>query len=279
MALVAHPPSRALIDLVRTLGGSWSGYKAMCRCPAHADSTPSLSLRQGREAILVHCFAGCPPKAVLAVLGQIAPTAHQAPETRAPPYDGATLVARLWREGRAIGGTLAEAYLAGRGLAGPLADLRYHPRCPRGPSPHTVFAPALLVGLRAQAGIVAVQRLFLDPSGRCTAKMLLGRPRDAAWRGAPASHVLVLAEGFETAAAFTQIHSLPCWAALGGERFTQLALPSQVRHLILAQDNDPAGARLARRACAHFAALGFAVQRWPPPPDYGDWADRLGAPC
>ena len=52
--------------------------------------------------------------------------------------------------------------------------------------------------------IVAVQRLFLDPSGRCTAKMLLGRPRDAAWRGF-ATHPLVsspelgrlLLEGYE----------------------------------------------------------------------------------
>jgi hypothetical protein len=45
--------------LVRRLGGIWSPDGAMCRCPAHDDRTPSLSVRVGERALLFKCFAGC----------------------------------------------------------------------------------------------------------------------------------------------------------------------------------------------------------------------------
>ena len=39
------------------------------RCPAHADRSPSLSIREGRDGrVLVHCFAGCTPTQILAAL-------------------------------------------------------------------------------------------------------------------------------------------------------------------------------------------------------------------
>lgn len=32
----------------------------LARCPAHADRTPSLAIRERKDgALLVHCFAGC----------------------------------------------------------------------------------------------------------------------------------------------------------------------------------------------------------------------------
>src|SRR3546814_20036356 len=49
MPLTARRPSQELIDLVGALGGTWHGRTAMCLCPAHADSTPSLSIRQGED--------------------------------------------------------------------------------------------------------------------------------------------------------------------------------------------------------------------------------------
>ena len=52
MALTAERPSQQLIDLVGALGGTWHGRTAMCLCPAHSDSTPSLSIRQGNRGIL-----------------------------------------------------------------------------------------------------------------------------------------------------------------------------------------------------------------------------------
>ncbi len=45
--------------------GQWSAC-----CPAHEDRGPSLSVRQTPEgAVLIHCFAGCGPGAVVAALG------------------------------------------------------------------------------------------------------------------------------------------------------------------------------------------------------------------
>ena len=45
-----------------------NGY--VCRCPAHDDDTPSLSIRGGAQGqVLVHCFAGCSYEAVLAAVG------------------------------------------------------------------------------------------------------------------------------------------------------------------------------------------------------------------
>lgn len=45
--------------------GQWSAC-----CPAHEDRSPSLSVRQTPDgSILVHCFGGCGPAAVVAALG------------------------------------------------------------------------------------------------------------------------------------------------------------------------------------------------------------------
>jgi hypothetical protein len=41
----------------------------MARCPGHDDRTPSLSVRQGYEGVLVKCFAGCGLDKILGVLG------------------------------------------------------------------------------------------------------------------------------------------------------------------------------------------------------------------
>lgn len=44
---------------VRRSGSGW-----MARCPAHADRSPSLSIREAGGRILIHCFAGCSIEAV-----------------------------------------------------------------------------------------------------------------------------------------------------------------------------------------------------------------------
>ena len=46
-------------DLVHALGGRMHGTGGMCRCPAHDDATPSLSVTERDGRMLVHCQAGC----------------------------------------------------------------------------------------------------------------------------------------------------------------------------------------------------------------------------
>lgn len=41
-------------------------YKA--RCPAHDDKSPSLSITQKPDRVLIHCFSGCSQKEVISAL-------------------------------------------------------------------------------------------------------------------------------------------------------------------------------------------------------------------
>jgi hypothetical protein len=44
-----------LVDAKRAGPGKW-----LAHCPAHSDSSPSLSIREGMDGrVLLHCFAGC----------------------------------------------------------------------------------------------------------------------------------------------------------------------------------------------------------------------------
>lgn len=54
------------LEAVRETGpGRW-----MARCPAHDDSTPSLSIREvGDGRLLIHCHAGCDADRVMAAAG------------------------------------------------------------------------------------------------------------------------------------------------------------------------------------------------------------------
>lgn len=279
MRLTARKPSQHLIDLVGALEGTWSGWKAMCRCPAHADATPSLSLRQGDRGILVHCFGGCSSADVLRELRRITPgQRYPFPPSSDRSFDSTYIAQRIWDEGREIGGTWAESYLVFRGIVDQFDDLRFHPRCPKGRKPRAEFLPALLVGVRERIDITAVQRIFLKPQGQgYTAKAMIGNPRAASWQGQRATKILALAEGFETAARFTQIKRVPTWSSLGAARLSLLTLPKSIEELIIAEDNDPEGRRAGEAAADAYQRAGLTIRRMPPPAAFDDWAEVPGA--
>lgn len=54
------------LDKPRQTGpGRW-----LARCPAHADKSPSLSIRELDDGrVLMHCFTGCPTADILAAVG------------------------------------------------------------------------------------------------------------------------------------------------------------------------------------------------------------------
>lgn len=210
MPLTARRPSQQLVDIVDTLGGDWSGYTAMCRCPAHSDKDPSLSIRQGDRGIFVTCFADCSREDVLRELRRVRPGRHHPLPVAVLLGRGAN-VERIWDQGRDVPDTLAMRYLERRNLLPPPPDLRFHPRCPYLPRPKTAFLPALLVAVREGRTLVAIQRVFLDPtSADYTRKVMLGTPLFGAWRGREGGTILAIAEGFETADAFTRLDGTPC---------------------------------------------------------------------
>lgn len=83
----------ALLEGVRQTGPN----RWLARCPAHDDRSPSLSIRDAGDRLLVHCFASCPPGDVLSALGLTladlfehdGPTAphHRPHHRRIPPGD------------------------------------------------------------------------------------------------------------------------------------------------------------------------------------------------
>lgn len=270
--------------LVERLGGHWSSNGGMCRCPAHDDRTPSLSVRPGRTRLLLHCFAGCDASVVLRALqaGHLLELSAGGTGELASRCRGrtrTTVALRLWDEARSIDGTPAAAYLASRGLDAAPAELRYHSRTPHGPSPLTQYRPALIAALRDDSGLIAVHRTFIDRSGHGLAALAdprcgLGRFGRGAVRLGGSAPTLGLAEGIETALSATALFGVPCWATLGTERFRRIALPQEIRELLLFLDHDAGGRRAERLAREAFAQVE-RIETHVPQRAGDDWNDVL----
>ena len=270
--------------IVEALGGYWTRNGGMCRCPAHADSTPSLSVRPGTKRLLFHCFAGCEAGQVLAALRRLNLPAGGSLPAEFQTYDArrGTLRAaavQLWSEARPLSGTLGERYLAVRGISEGSSELRFHPRTPHGRKPFTRFAPALIAAVRDDSGLVGVHRTFFDRATNRLAtldppKCALGRLGTGAVRLQPVGDVLGLAEGIETALSATQLFGIPCWAALGTERFRHVALPASVSMLLLFLDRD-AGGRRGEALVRSRLGEQVAIEARYPPRNGDDWNDVL----
>lgn len=275
--------------LVERLGGRWLASSGMCRCPAHDDRTPSLSVRIGVRRLLFHCFAGCNTGNVLSALAaqrllDTEPQAGNVGAALSPADPGSRnrgAAARLWTAARSIERSPAEAYLRSRGLTHEISDLRYHSRTPYGRGAQAIFRPAMLAAVRDGSGLVAVHRTFLDPASSALAdlpvpKRALGRLGQGAVRlQAPRDGLLGLAEGIETAIAATQLSGVPCWATLGTERFARVVLPPSVKRLILFLDNDAGGRRAEKLAREAHGETAIEIEARYPRAAGADWNDVL----
>jgi hypothetical protein len=274
--------------MVESLGGEWRGGGGMCRCPAHADRTPSLSIRAGDRRLLFHCFAGCATKSVILALRTLGllgsdPDAGSTAEPWSPadPDRGArNAAARLWAAAHPIKGSPAEAYLASRGLTLATPALRFLARTPCGRGAQASVRPAMLAAVRDSGGLVAVQRTFLDLGPPRLAEMPgprrgLGRLGEGAVRlRTPADAMLGLAEGIETALAATELSGIACWATLGSARFGRLAIPGGIERLILFLDHDRGGRRAEQLARAAYGGRCRIEPRYAQPAG-ADWNDML----
>ncbi|WP_225883611.1 DUF7146 domain-containing protein [Sphingomonas aliaeris] len=270
--------------IVEQLGGVWHGTRGECRCPAHDDSTPSLSVRLGDTAILFHCFAGCTPIEVMKALQRkrLHDRSAVVMPTDKPKRDMGALAVRLWRASRPIGGTLAEEYLRARGLSPPFSKaLRFNPETILGAGSARRVMPALIAAVESDLGIVAVQRTFLHPTNVLQKpipkpKAALGPLGVAAIRLAPATDELGLAEGVEDALSAMAWFGTPTWALGGVERLAFVAIPEKVRRVIVYGDRGRAAERLLEKAREHLTANGRElVSRVPENQD--DWNDAWRA--
>lgn len=272
--------------IVRQLGGKWQGDFAMCRCPAHADSTASLSVRVGDKAVLFHCFAGCTADAIMAALrsGKIlAAVDHDPGQRHESKADHSKVALAVWRHAEPFPGTLADRYLRSRAIVPNGINARFDPRCQFGAGATKAFAPALIVPIEEDGGVVAIHRTFLRPDGRGKADMpepkwMLGNPGRGAvrWGGIPADGILRLAEGVEDAASVMNMlgTGMFVWPVLGIERYQAVAIPESIKTVVIYSQHGGEAARAIERATPHLTANGrqLVVK---PPPHAGDWNDLL----
>lgn len=294
--------------IVTALGGRWTAHSArsgaLCRCPAHDDRTPSLSVRRGTTTLLFHCFgAGCSAADILTALrrqglwpapqtvrhARSSPRASPGPKRGAQEGSDSTSRAALalWHRAKPLTGTLGERYLVGRGLTPPHASLRTLNACPLGSGPQARFHPALIAAVANESGLIAIHRTYLAADGSkalfAQPRRALGRLLDGAVRLYPQAQQLGLAEGIETAIAAHQLLGLPVWAVLGAERLPSIALPGGVREVVLLPDPDPAGLSRIAAARSAYEAQGRRVRVVLPPTEQisahhakaPDWNDVL----
>jgi hypothetical protein len=208
---------------------------------------------------------------------------------RAPPSTAgsATAARRLFAAGRPVPGTPAEAYLRARGITASLdcPALRFHPSAyyRAGRDAPLEAWPALLAAVTALDGTISgIQRTWLDRFR--PAKAPIADPRRALGyllgngvRFGTVSDTAVAGEGIETMLALKSVlPSLPMIAGLSANHLAALDLPSALRRLYVARDNDAAGLKAAERL--HERHQGVEVRELVPV--HGDFnldLCRLGA--
>jgi hypothetical protein len=174
------------------------------------------------------------------------PIRHAEPPARRGSSDAAI---RLFAASNPVPGTLAESWFRQRGILLPAdaSALRFHPRCYyRGASGRETW-PALIAAVTSPSGaITGVHRTWLHPDG---GKAPVDQPRRAlgalagnAVRFGSPSDVLTAAEGIETALALKMVMpAMPVAAALSSAHLAALTMPSSLRRLYVAIDDDAAG--------------------------------------
>ncbi|MGX5831961.1 DUF7146 domain-containing protein [Mesorhizobium sp. 43Arga] len=195
---------------------------------------------------------------------------------------------RLFAMSQPVPGTLAERYLAGRGILFSTHEraLRFHPGCYYRDlvTGDTQTLPALIAAVTDLDGrITGVQRTWLDARGNGKAPIadqrrslghLLG---NGIWLGLqPGTPVPIMAagEGLETMASLKVVMpALPVAAATSANHLAGMIFPLGCRRLYIAADADAAGRhgieRLSQRA-GQAGILALALR-----PRLGDFNDDL----
>ena len=274
--------------IARQLGATRQGQDWRVPCPCGCGYALSFcDSADGR--LLVHCYGGCDFPDIFAELVQYGLLDGDDANLDAPP-GGRTIPDRdddrrhnKIQQARAIydSGVQDERiqiYLRSRGinLVSPVLRFSEH-------APHRLGArfPAMLAPIVDVSGEqIGTHLTFLQRNGGGKADLPKEYQREC--RGALAGGAirlipfdpaveLILCEGVETGLAAAELFILPCWSAVYAGGLRSLALPPDVRRIIIAADNDASGAgqRNAIAAYDRWRAEGREV-RIKAPPDVGD---------
>jgi putative DNA primase/helicase len=193
--------------------------------------------------------------------------------------DRAVAALRIWADTHELRGSVAEAYLASRGIiASSSTALRFHPSL-KHPCGSRWPALVALITRGVDGESIAIHRTFVTCHGKAPvdpAKMMLGPTRGGAVRLAEASDKLMIGEGIESCLSVMQVTGIPTWAALSTSGLKTLALPEGVRDVVILADGDDAGERAAMQAARRWKGEGRRVRIARPPrgEDFNDVARR-----
>jgi hypothetical protein len=223
------------------------------------------------------------------------PTREPRPPGRSPrgscPWqarDQASAARRLFRAGRSVAGTQAEAYLRARGITARLdwPSLRFHPAlwyCADRDAARESW-PGLLAAVTGADGLITgVHRTWLERQR--PAKAPLADPRRALGhllgngvRFGRATDVLAAGEGLETMLALKSVlPDLPMVAALSAHHLAALDLAPALSRIYVARDRDAAGRMAAERLHARGREAGIEVRDlMPAGSDFNADLRRLG---
>lgn len=284
-----------LAAIANALGGAQrEGRGWRCRCPAHADISPSLSLNIGDGGtLLVTCWSGCHRIEILRAIRQVSGMGRSAIyRNTIPDYQKREKaktktkdwVLQLWNDAQELeAGSLAVRYLENRGvyLTEYPTALRFSMSCWN--SERATCLPALLGRFDDPTGnLSTVHRTYLEEPGKKAAlkspkKLASSVAKGGAIRLGLPSEQLGIAEGIETALGCMYATSIPVWASYSSATLSQVVVPSSVKEVIIFSDNDRSGAgqRSAALLSSRLLNEGFSVKKLIPPEEGRDWLDIL----
>jgi putative DNA primase/helicase len=180
--------------------------------------------------------------------------------------------------------TPADLYWHSRGLGQTPAVLRYGARFPHYRARRRL--PALVMPIvNCNGSFIGAHGTYLKKNGSKAFKdKNMQRETHGSWKGGsirlakfdPALE-LAIGEGAETTAAGMQIFSLPGWSSVSAGGIRSLALPDDVRRILLLVDNDlnGVGQRNALAAYKRWTEEGRSVRTMLPPTPGDDFNDEL----
>ena len=281
-----YNPTGNARKIVAALNGAPDGDGWVCRCPAHADTNPSLRVVDRGGKTLVCCRAGCTQSEVITALKKlrlwkswgrgVARRQQQddkpAPAQEPPPRDPL----KTWRRAYPnVRGTQVETYLGRRSIVltdAEAASLRFASGLFHWPTRTRWPAMIALVKLADGTELAGHQTfLALDGSAkrRSTAQVVPRRRRSriggAVWFGAPRpDQEFLVGEGIEST---LEQHAprpalRPGCAALSTLGIRRLILPAAAKRvrIFADRDNESQGFNAARVAWQRWRAEGREVR-------------------
>jgi len=254
--------------ITKTLGGMWCGTYGLVRCPAHEDRKPSLSIRDGKQELIVNCFAGCDWRDVKAELQRqgliegfvpnpARPRKEPPPKRKLEPnaqqFARIDAALSLWRQSIPLKNTLGQRYFVERrglhvGLLNLDHALRWH---------HGINAVAALMTNPVTNEPCGIHRTFLAPDATKITRKMLGRQGVICLTSEQdVTEGLGIVEGVEDGLSVLLSGWQPIWCATSAGAIERFPMPSGIESLTVFADTDAMGMRAGQACVARWTDAG-----------------------